>query len=143
VGTTAGQGMEEVEMKKDCRGKCGRYPCPDTACEAFCPGPFGLWDFGNLADVLLLVCFHLFHCILAAKWWCFASSLQCTSDFLTCVEKSSGMRVKRFEVLVGLYTVRENAHVLSTRDQGSRGEAEHRGWILSLWRQSARDAEAW
>jgi hypothetical protein len=65
--------MEEVEMKKNCRGKCGGYPCPDTACEAFCPGPFGLWDFGNLADVLLLVCFHLFHCILAAKWWCFAS----------------------------------------------------------------------
>jgi hypothetical protein len=27
------------------RGKCGRYPCLDTACEAFCPGPFGLWDF--------------------------------------------------------------------------------------------------
>jgi hypothetical protein len=69
--------------------------------------------------------------------------LRCNSNFLTCVEKSSGMRVERFEVLVGLYTVRKNTHVLSTRDQGSRDEAEHGGWILSLWRESARDAEAW
>jgi len=53
------------------------------------------------------------------------------------------MRVERFEVLVGLYTVRKNTHVLSTRDQGSRDEAEHSEWILSFWRQSARDAEAW
>jgi hypothetical protein len=53
------------------------------------------------------------------------------------------MWVERFEVLVGLYTVRRITHVLSTRAQGSRDEAEHSGWILSLWRQSARDAEAW
>ena len=77
----------EVEMKKNCRGKCGRYPCLNTACEAFCPGPFGLWDFGNLADVLLLVCFHLFHCILAAKRLALGGDalLQCTSDL--CREK--------------------------------------------------------
>jgi hypothetical protein len=68
----------------------------------------------------------------------FGALLQSTSDFLTCVEKSSRMRVERFEVLVGLYTDRKNTHVLSTRDQGSRDEAEHK-----LWRQSARDAEAW
>jgi hypothetical protein len=45
VGTHAGQGMGEVEMKKNCRGKCGRYPCLDTACEASAPGRL---DFGIL-----------------------------------------------------------------------------------------------
>jgi hypothetical protein len=88
-------------MKKNCRGKCGRHPCLNTACAAFCPGPFGLWDFGNLADILLLVCFHLFHSILAARRLALGGALlQCTSDFLTCVEKSSRMRVERFEVLL-------------------------------------------
>jgi hypothetical protein len=84
VGTHAvsGQGMGEVETKKNGRCKCGRYPCLDTACETFGPGPFGLWDFGTLADILLLVCFQLFHCILAAKRLGLGGGalLQCTSD---------------------------------------------------------------